>query len=404
MRIDKLWLYFLPILFLPNLGFFEGKTAVGELKMSDILMLPYLLLLAIDILQQKKEQYITQLKPYFLFFLFIIYLSSLLIYVFYDYQTTHQMVFSLVKCAKFTLYGLAGYWTVKAIQTPEKTSLFYTMVLWSAAMAGFSMYFIQDVASTTDDFGGIENNATSCVLSILLLLTVVNLQLQTSKTYKLLAILLLPLAFIGFFISEGRGAWIAFALGLGLFFYKTGLSKMAIQLTVISILGFSAVYVNFPRFSEDIDKLFLLDEKYKKAMESYGVNTSTGVEDGARLETWIHEGPKFINAPLLGTGFFHRGKLSGLWATGSHNFWLQMLLETGLLGFFTLIYLFKKIYMTTTLLKITYKKEYYITLTGILVAFFNGMGGEYFYGGLPLFSFFLLLVPLFSIIAKKTYE
>ncbi len=48
----------------------------------------------------------------------------------------------------------------------------------------------------------------------------------------------------------------------------------------------------------------------------------------------LHESAKFPKSPIFGTGFYHRGEKSGLWLTGSHNFWIQMFLETGLVGGF----------------------------------------------------------------------
>jgi len=84
-----------------------------------------------------------------------------------------------------------------------------------------------------------------------------------------------------------------------------------------------------PDFREQVDKtLFLPTEQY-----GYQGTRNVGtLDDGGRFQTWDHEARKLDNAPIFGTGMWHRGGSSGLWTTGSHNYWLQMFLETGVVG------------------------------------------------------------------------
>lgn len=396
MRIDKLWLYFLPILFLPNLGFFDGNTSVGEIKVCDVLIFPYIFLVSLDFFRPNKKQIINLFKPLFIGLLTTIFIGSFLIYLFYNYKSNNPMITSLVKSFKFAVYSFAGYLSVRCIQTTEKKEQYYYSVLWSAFVLGFSLFFADQLSDTNSGIS-IEYNAQSCYLSILL--TTIIIKFQYTKQYtrwKLQSYFLLPIVFIGFFLSQGRGGWLALLLGLVIFIQKTGISKTAIQIIIGGTVLFFVIYFNFEGFSTQIDRLLLLDEDYAKRMQSYGVKTAAGVEDGARLETWIHEFPKFTNAPLLGTGLFHRGGYSGLWSTGSHNFWIQMLLETGIIGFSFFVAIFYKVWSYNKLIKYKYKMGYHIVLSNMIVIIFNGMGGEYFYGGMGIMSFFLAFTPILS--------
>jgi O-antigen ligase len=112
------------------------------------------------------------------------------------------------------------------------------------------------------------------------------------------------------------------------------------------------------------------------------------VDDGSRLSTWAHEAPKLIDAPLLGTGFYHRGGTSGLWDSGSHNFFLQMFLETGVVGGILVISVFVLAWRQAGLTAMSRNKIGVATRAASVTAIVGGMSGEYFYGGVGVLVVF----------------
>jgi len=119
------------------------------------------------------------------------------------------------------------------------------------------------------------------------------------------------------------------------------------------------------------------------------------VDDGARFSTWVHEAPKLINAPVLGTGFYHRGGTSGLWDSGSHNFFLQMFLETGIVGGILMMSVFALTWRQAGLKTTSPNKISVATRAALITAIVGGMSGEYFYGGVSV----LVLFATFAIAA-----
>jgi hypothetical protein len=112
------------------------------------------------------------------------------------------------------------------------------------------------------------------------------------------------------------------------------------------------------------------------------------VDDGARFSTWVHEAPKLVNAPILGTGFYHRGGTSGLWDSGSHNFFLQMFLETGVVGGILMMSLFALTWRQAGLRTTSLNKISVATRAALITAIVGGMSGEYFYGGVSVLVLF----------------
>jgi hypothetical protein len=112
------------------------------------------------------------------------------------------------------------------------------------------------------------------------------------------------------------------------------------------------------------------------------------VDDGARFSTWVHEAPKLVNAPILGTGFYHRGGTSGLWDSGSHNFFLQMFLETGIVGGILMVSVFALTWRQAGLKTTSLNKISVATRAALITASVGGMSGEYFYGGVSVLVLF----------------
>ena len=197
---------------------------------------------------------------------------------------------------------------------------------------------------------------------------------------------------MGLFCSDGRGGWAAAALGLGYLFLRRGLSRRTLVAIAAVVVVALYCYSSYPAFRYQIDITFFPDEEYRKLMAEYGSGIA-GVDDGARLMTWTHEAAKFVNAPIFGSGFYHRGRLSGLWTTGSHNFFLQMFLETGAVGGVLVLVILAQMWRQAGSAA---AGEAGLTLplkAALVAAVAGGMSGEYFYGGIVLLSLLLVYAP-----------
>jgi O-antigen ligase len=127
------------------------------------------------------------------------------------------------------------------------------------------------------------------------------------------------------------------------------------------------------------------------------VTSEEPVDDGARVWTWEHEAPKFVNAPVFGTGFFHRGGESNLWSTGSHNFFLQMFLETGFVGGSLLLLIFFFAWQQACHPVARRNKVGIATRAALITAMTAGITGEYFYGGIGVLVLFAALAMVGSL-------
>jgi O-antigen ligase len=149
------------------------------------------------------------------------------------------------------------------------------------------------------------------------------------------------------------------------------------------------LYESQPVFREQIDKTIL-------PAEQYGVQQAQApgpIDDGARIEEWAAQAPRFWNAPVLGAGFWHRGGASTLWVSGSHNFWLQMLLELGIVGGLLVAGIVVTIWRQATGLRSLGKRADVPLKAALVAAFVGGMSGEYFYGGIILFTLLAVYAP-----------
>jgi len=208
-----------------------------------------------------------------------------------------------------------------------------------------------------------------------------------TQRWRLACKLTLPVILLGFTLTRGRGGWVAAVAGFIYLGYKRGFLKVR-TLTGIAtvIMASSILYFVNTEFQEQVDRTLWPDKQYLQK-NSFGIG---GIDDGGRIITFEHEVGSFIKKPLLGAGFHHRGGLSGLTPSGSHNFWLQILLETGIVGFYLLILICFRMWKHSD---VSAAKQQRLSLplkSALFTTFIAGLGGEYFYGGIGLFTVFLI--------------
>jgi O-antigen ligase len=383
--MKRLWLFFFPLLFVPNFGF-SHQTDFGVLEVCDWLIVPFIVLLAIAP-SAKYEQRIARLSPLLWGFLVWALLSTLSIHFRYEYlDDVPILVGSCLKLAKLVLFVTAGVLIARKLSDPKVRGEWIWSLLAASVMLSMGLLASSggpDVQPTEGLEGYKSYNAI--IVSVAILCSyVAGLWVDNigSRRWRQYASVSIAFAMCSVFISSslsshGRGGWLAFAAGFGYIFWKR--TQTLKTLAIIFIVGLASVtaYETLPNFQSLVD---LTVSPSNAPLQS--------VDDGARFSTWIHEAPKLVNAPILGTGFYHRGGTSGLWDSGSHNFFLQMFLETGIVGGILMMSVFALAWRQAGLKTTGPNKISVATRAALITAIVGGMSGEYFYGGVSVLVLF----------------
>lgn len=388
----KLWPFFFPLLFLPN---FAGdvNTPFGVLEMSDWLIFPYITLLwiAADL---KAKNLFDKIVPLILAFLGWALISTVTINIRYDYADYHQTLSGLLKLSKFVLYGYAGYLTMKCLTDDRARRRFAVAIVAAGLLFGISAIFYGSKSRATIALSGGEGlvtykaaNAIS-VYAAMMACYLAGLwsqrRLMSAQTRRLTLLAMVVLV-LGSAITEGRGGWIAGILGFVYILIRGGIRRQVAALMVLVPLFVVASYFAIESFRKRVDMTL------NPVNESQV--TTAGIDNGGRLIIWRDSLGQLPSDPFFGTGFFHRAGATAIYENGSHNFFLQMFLETGIPGGILLILILRKFWKAAGAKA---PKWYGVELpvkAMLVAAIAGGMGGEYFYGGIGL----LTLLSLYSI-------
>ena len=396
--LHNAWIFFLPFLYTPNFWGFDGATPVGTLKLMDILLFPFVFLLLITP-NKKGKRFYKKTYTWVYYFMFWAFLGLVLIQFKYSYSTLKPLLFSALKFFKFGLYIFTGYLVVKKVDDTN-ISAFYKALMVIGIVVGFSVYRLNVIGEDVDSFRIFSaSNITSVALSILLAaMTPVFLYSKFFNVPKLLVGLSVIAMLTGLVVSGGRGGIIAFVLAMAyLFLRKFNSPRIWLGLAVASALVVFA-YFNNDRFQYDVNRTIFPSEQMLRdyAKKNVGIG---GLDDGKRLSGVKVELPKLLNNPIIGTGFFHRTWKTGLMPMGSHNFFLQMALETGIIGLLLIIFFFREIWKQASKVE---RDKLPLALSlkmGLIAAIFGGLGGEYFYAGEAL----MMLLLVYSTIGLTPY-
>lgn len=409
--MQKFWLYWLPLLFLPNLGF-ETTTPFGTLTVSDYIIGPYLVLVFLSARkptgkprQVVEKKYITLLIPTCLTFLWWAFISTLTIYFRYDYASLNPTYFSLLKLGKLSLYALAAVLTVQALSSlhEEERTHFYWAVLASGVLVGLTLLFsgnsLQSILPSAS-FGPrdqvFQENPTSALLSMLIAFLVgMIIRRNGTLKWRRYAATGLIIMVLGVLFAEGRGGWLA-AIVACLYIASRINLKQTLQLTLVGTVLIVFAYNQYPSFQYQADRTLRPDIQY---LERYNAGVF-GIDDGARLVTLENEIPKLLDDPVLGRGFFHRGGQSGLWTTGSHNFFVQIFLESGIPGGILVLVIIAQMWRHASTNQAVSRGIALPVKAAIIAGVVSGLSGEYFYGGMVLFTLLLLYAPVGSLVIQ----
>ena len=393
--MKRLWLWFFPLLFLPNLGL-SRPTPFGVLELSDFLIGPYLILVIYG-LRSTQQLNVGRLSRWLLLFFLWSVISTATIPIRYSYFDNVTFSFCVLKLAKFSLYAFAGVLTARALDSHRTRQLYEWALVAAGITVGVSLFIVGNGQGNqkSEGTGYIAVNAVSVMMAIFLCYFAGRLlTFQNSKRWQTFAKAGLVVMTAGFVLSDGRGGWLAAMAGLAYIFYRVGFSRQVVVFGVLSIVLLGVLYNTQPDFKQQIDMTFVAPNSRKSYQGTRNVGS---VDDGGRFENWSREAPKFFDSPLFGTGFFHRGGQSPLQKTGSHSFFIQMFLETGMFGGILVIGVVCVMWKQATVSRGDLNSADIPIKAALVAAVLGGMSGEYFYGGVILLSLFAVYAPIGSL-------
>lgn len=383
-----------------------GVTSMGSIETSDYLIFPAIFMMAIC----ARRRHRTISRPLFKWVvLFLVWslLGSLLINPRYGYIGTSKFFFSLVKLAKFTVYIFAGTFLWGNLQSSLNRNLNLHLLLITAHVSGWSLIILYILKDTSMyNFIGYENtNANSVMISsTFCYLSALWAGGFKSKRLKGVILFTLLILLMGSFLSKGRGGWISILVGGLYLVYKNKVISQRIVFVIALTLSTAIVmYHTSQQFNEQLNNIFMTDARYKRQMTRAQAGVA-GMDDGRRLTTWKEEGFHFVDAPFIGTGFFHRAGKTNLFNSGSHNYFLQIYLETGIVGGTLMLVIACLMWRLSNTAAARREQLNLPVRSALLAAFMGAMGGEYFYGGITLFNILLLFGAVGSLPQSKVYS
>lgn len=399
--MKRLWLYYFPLLFIPGLAA-NRATELGTIQFSDFLIVPFLALLAVSTVWGAKLN-IGRLTPWMGVFVGWALLSTVTIGVRYGYVDNFNTEFGVLKVAKFVLYGFAGILMARSLKDASTRNAFHWSLVAAGVVVGGSLWQNRlDAAQPLTEPGNaptlteyLGTNPISVMAAIflaylggLLLIGHGTWRWRICATLSCLAIL------AGAAASEGRGGWVAGIAAGAYILLRLGPRKQVVLAGLTATVIIATLYQSQPEFKRQVD-ITLFEPELEDAYQ--GTRTVGTVDDGGRYRTWHNEVRKLEDAPFLGTGVYHRGGHSPLWTTGSHNFWLQMFLETGIVGGLLVLGILAGMWRQATRLRGIHRRADIPLKAALVAAFVGGLSGEYFYGGVVLLALLAAYAPTGSL-------
>jgi O-antigen ligase len=372
--------------FVPDIALAGSTGSLGQITAADRLILPAFITVALFARRLPATPMERYARP-LLVFVLIALVSSVSVPLRFPTAEPNVAVMGVLRMAKFSGYALLALASLRCFASPTYRKTVVAawavgVVLMSGVLVYQAVMLDQGLRnSTVTDllFGNPTSVALACIvvssLSVLLAGS-----LSRRENWVLSAVSMA--AVIGMVFSQGRGGWISLLLGAAFMLRRIRLRFVFAAATVALIVVTAAA--NSASVSTNLKRLITEEQGYSAS----GEDAEASLDDGARFASWLHESAKLAEHPLLGFGIFHRGGASPLWPTGSHNFFLQMFLESGLFGGGAFVWFFWTLWRATQALQ----GQARIGTRAVLLTMVSGaMGGEYLYGDAPLYCFLIAL-------------
>jgi O-antigen ligase len=372
--------------FVPDLGQVGRTSALGQVTFADKLLVPGFVALAI-IARKLPPTPMERHARALLAFIVIALIASVTVPLRFPAADPSVAVMGVLRIAKFSGYALLAFASLRCFASP----LYRRTVVagWGLGVVLLSSVLVYQAQLLDQGLPGqrqanlLHGNPVSVALACVVVSSTYVLtsgRLAGARAWMLAAVTFSGV--VGMIFSQGRGGWLSLVLGAAFMTRRIRLRFIAAAAVVGLIVAVAAS--NSPSVARNLQKLVVEEKDYSVT----GDDAESSVDDGGRIQTWVHESGKLAEHPLLGFGIFHRGGASPLWSTGSHNFFLQMFLEAGLLGGCAFLWFFWSLWRATQ----TLQREARIGGQAVLITMgFGAMGGEYLYGDAPLYCFLIAL-------------
>lgn len=404
--VPRVWALVLPLLFVPDLGL-SVTTPMGVIEPSDFALI--LLYPALVLGSAGPSGLPGAVKWLFWLFVASATLSTLLPYASSagaDDAVVHAMFFGLFKISKLAAYALLGYFVARAVRSEADVArCFRGLGVGALIMAGsivataLTCWTMEMLLVRKNLFPYKAVNPLSVGMAALGVFFAAAPRQEGGFLGAAFRRAVLLALFAAMFLTGGRGGWFAGLVGFAYLLGVRGGWRSLLGAAALVLVGLSVITVAPPVRGHALKLIGVRSEGEAVRNDS----NRYAVYDEGRLKSWAHEGAKFRNAPVFGVGFYNRGATSGLWTTGSHNFFIQMALETGVVGFMTLLALFWMVWRSVPRRGspdapgVVYGHN--LALRAALVAICAGsMTGEYLYGG---FLLGLLSVLYGAVVAQQ---
>ncbi len=395
----NLWVWLLPVLFLPRLGL-ARTTSVGELQFSDLAIIPYFVIIWWETSHKLRRPLIEVLPTLPIFFLWAS-ICTLTIPFRYDYADNAKFLFCTAKLAKLFLYGYVGWQSATRLATERAIRAFHWSLLAVLMVLGTTEIAIRPESSYMLALKWGYQSDMDASIQIAIGASYVGGLLVSgygTQKWRRLAIGAIVVGVMGALVSGGRGGWVALACA-GLFILVRG-RRISARVLLVAVLAsvFCLSYLYLEDFGNKLDRTVKPDP-VALAIDGGGFG---GIDDGQRYGIFLLNVPKLADEPVFGSGLFHREGATRLSQYGSHNFYMQMFLETGWLGGVLALAVFCNIWKVSGSGVVKAARFSTPLKAGLIAAFVGGMSSECFYGGTTLFLLLILTGPALAISAIRS--
>jgi len=375
--------------FVPDIARAGSTGGLGQITLADKLLVPAFVTLAMFARRLPSTPMEPFVRP-LIAFLLIALVSSVSVPLRFPTADPNVAVMGVLRMAKFSGYALLAFASLRCFASPTYRKT--VVAAWAVGVVLMSGVLVYQALILDQGLRGLQRmdllfgNPTSVALACIVVTSLSVLfsgSLSRRGSWVLAAVT--TTAVIGMVFSQGRGGWLSLLIGAGFMVRKIRVRYVVTALSIGLIVATAAS--NSQSVNRNLERLIVEETDYSVS----GEEAESTLDDGGRIQTWVHEGAKLAEHPLLGFGIFHRGGASPLWSTGSHNFFLQMFLESGLLGGGAFLWFFWTLWRATQRLQ---GQAGIGTRAVILTVVSGALGGEYLYGDAPLYCFIIALWPL----------
>lgn len=216
---------------------------------------------------------------------------------------------------------------------------------------------------------------------------------QKTKTLLISTVLFL-IAFIGLLLNETRGAWLALAITLPVvtLLYDCSIKKIVFLIALAA--GTSLVFLNSPQLQNRAESI-----------------TSTTLQSNTeRVLMWQSAYEMFKDHPILGVGLGqyapkylneYKSPHAKERQNHSHNNFLQMLAENGIVGFVGFLLLFGYILLSSFRNSLRKLSPYHVLIFGCTLAFILQGFTEYNFGNSAVIKYYWATLGCLLVLARE---